>query len=99
MRLKARRFLLFSYVYSLLYTYIIKPLSQKIQLCQTLYPFIVVFQIVEMPTGKDFSTALKKLFFRVIEFVENEKTGLVIPLSNTTARIMALLDISKGTVF
>jgi hypothetical protein len=52
-----------------------------------------------MPTGHEYSTDLKNVFFRVIAFVEAEKTGPQIPLNNTTERIQAMLGISKGSVF
>lgn len=51
-----------------------------------------------MPTGKEFSVAEKKLIFRVIDFCESERNGLKIPLTNTSARIMALLGISYSSV-
>jgi len=52
-----------------------------------------------MPTGHEYSTDLKNVFFRVIAFVEAEKTGHQIPLNNTTERLQAMLGISKGSVF
>ena len=51
----------------------------------------------DMP--KEFSIELKAVYFRVIHFVEKEKNGPTIPLNLTTARILALLGISKSSLF
>lgn len=51
-----------------------------------------------MPKGEEFSAELKKVFFRVFEFVEAEKHGPIIPLSSVHARIMALLGIGERSV-
>lgn len=37
--------------------------------------------------------------FRVIEFVEREKTGAIIPLYNTSNRLLAMLGISESSLF
>ena len=52
-----------------------------------------------MPIGKEFSIEEKILIFRVIEFVESERNGLQIPLTSTSARVMALLGISYSSVY
>ncbi|CAF3764786.1 unnamed protein product [Rotaria sp. Silwood1] len=51
-----------------------------------------------MTSGVHFSVDMKKLIFRVIKFVENEKTGLSIPLYNCNARLVAMLGISEGAL-
>ena len=51
-----------------------------------------------MPTEKEFSIEEKILIFQVIEFVESERNGLQIPLTSTSARVMALLGISYSSV-
>jgi hypothetical protein len=51
-----------------------------------------------MPKGKDYGKDLKQLMFRIINFVENEKNGPVIPLFNTTDRLEAMLGISKRSI-
>ncbi|CAF4594565.1 unnamed protein product [Rotaria sp. Silwood2] len=51
-----------------------------------------------MPSGVHFSVDMKKLIFRVIKFVENEKTGPSIPLYNCNARLVAMLGISEGAL-
>ena len=53
---------------------------------------------ITMPTGKEFSVEQKTLIFRVIEFVESERNGVKIPLSSTSARVMALVGISYRSV-
>jgi hypothetical protein len=53
---------------------------------------------INMPTGEEFSVEQKTLIFRVIEFVESERNGLKIPLTSTSARVMALLGISYSSV-
>ncbi len=40
----------------------------------------------------------KQISFRVIDFVEKEKTDPVIPLDNTNARLPAMLGISKRSL-
>ena len=51
-----------------------------------------------MPQGIHFSTELKKILFRVITFVENEKDCPLIPLNNCNARLVAMLRISESSV-
>jgi transposase len=52
-----------------------------------------------MPQGIHFSYECKEIFFRVIEFIENEKNGPCIPMNNTTARITSMLGISESSLF
>jgi len=52
-----------------------------------------------MPSGVHFSTETKEIFFRIIDFVEAEKTGPKIPLYNTTDRLLAMLGISHASLF
>jgi hypothetical protein len=52
-----------------------------------------------MARGYEYSAELKGIFFRVISFVESEKTGTQIPLYNTTQRIQAMLGISERSIF
>ena len=52
-----------------------------------------------MPRGIHFSYECKEIFFRVIEFIENEKNGPCIPMNNTTARITSILGISESSLF
>ena len=51
-----------------------------------------------MPKGEEFSIEQKTLIFRVMEFVESERNGPQIPLTSTSARVMALLGISYSSV-
>ncbi|CAF3021399.1 unnamed protein product [Rotaria sp. Silwood2] len=51
-----------------------------------------------MPQGTYISLELKKAFFRVITFVENEKHGAQIPLNNCNARLVAMLGISEASL-
>lgn len=51
-----------------------------------------------MPTGHQFSQEVKRIFFNVIKFVEEEKFGPVIPLFNVNERLSAMLDISMRSV-
>ncbi|CAF1483271.1 unnamed protein product [Adineta ricciae] len=52
-----------------------------------------------MPTGHEFSQEVKQLIFHVIDFVENEKNGPVIPLYNVKARLVKMLNISERSVY
>jgi hypothetical protein len=52
-----------------------------------------------MPKGEDYSIKGKQIMFRVIEFVEREKTGAIIPLYNTSNRLLAMLGISESSLF
>jgi hypothetical protein len=54
---------------------------------------------IVMGKGSEFSTELKQVFFRVIAFVEAEKSGSLIPLTNTTLRLITMLGISKTSLF
>ena len=51
-----------------------------------------------MPKGQEFSHDMKQIFFHVIKFVENEKSGTVIPLFNVNERLSAMLNISLRSV-
>ncbi|CAF1375545.1 unnamed protein product [Rotaria sordida] len=51
-----------------------------------------------MPRGIYFSTELKKVLFRVITFVENEKDEPLIPLNNCNARLVAMLEILETSL-
>lgn len=51
-----------------------------------------------MPKGYEFSQEVKQLMFHIINFVENEKNGPVIPLYNVTGRLAKMLDISERSV-
>ena len=52
----------------------------------------------DMPTGVGFSQELKQFMFNVIRFVENEKSGTIIPLNNVNDRLQAMLGISLSSV-
>ena len=52
----------------------------------------------DMPTVVEFSQELKQLMFNVIRFVENEKSGTIIPLHNVNDRLQAMLSISLLSV-
>ena len=52
----------------------------------------------DMPTGVEFSQELKQLMFNVIRFVENEKSGTIIPLNNVNDCLQAMLGISLSSV-
>ena len=51
-----------------------------------------------MPQGVHFTSELRETFFRVIDFVEREKTGPLIRMNNTTARIISMLGISESSL-
>jgi hypothetical protein len=51
-----------------------------------------------MPTGHEFSEDIKQLIFHVIDFVESEKNGPVIPLYNVNERLIKMLNISKSSL-
>ena len=51
-----------------------------------------------MPKGYEFSQEIKQLMFNVIDFVESEKTGSVIPLNNVNDRLKSMLGISMASV-
>jgi hypothetical protein len=52
-----------------------------------------------MPKGEQFALNVKQLMFRIIKFVESEKTGAAIPLFNTTGRLEVMLGISRRSIF
>ena len=52
-----------------------------------------------MPTGQEYSAEVKTIFFRVIDFFEKERDGPMIPLSLTTARLIAVLGVSERSLF
>jgi hypothetical protein len=51
-----------------------------------------------MPKGYKFSQEIKQLMFNVIDFVESEKNGSVIPLNNVNDRLISMLGISMASV-
>ena len=51
-----------------------------------------------MPTGVDFSQDVKQIMFNVIQFVEHEKGGCLIPLNNVNDHIKSMLGISMTSV-
>ena len=51
-----------------------------------------------MPKGEEFSIELKMIFFRVIDFVERERDGVIIPLHKTTARLIKMLGIEEALI-
>ncbi|CAF4170395.1 unnamed protein product [Rotaria sordida] len=51
-----------------------------------------------MPKGYEFSLKVKQLMFHIINFVESEKNGPVIPLYNVDDRLVKMLDISERSV-
>ena len=52
-----------------------------------------------MPQGVHFTSEIKEIYFRVIDFVESEKNGPRIPMNNSTARILTMLGISESSLF
>ncbi|CAF1338755.1 unnamed protein product, partial [Adineta ricciae] len=52
-----------------------------------------------MPTGHEFSQKVKQLMFHVIDFVESEKNGSIIPLYNVKDRLVKMLNISERSVY
>ena len=52
-----------------------------------------------MPTGYEFSQEMKQLMFHIIDFVESEKSGAVIPLNNVEDRLVKMLDICERSVY
>ncbi|CAF1352181.1 unnamed protein product [Rotaria sordida] len=51
-----------------------------------------------MPKGYEFTQEVKQLMFHIINFVESEKNGPVIPLYNVDDRLVKMLDISERSV-
>ena len=52
-----------------------------------------------MPKGYEFSQEVKQLMFHIINVVESEKNGPVIPLYNVIGRPAKMLDISERSVY
>lgn len=52
-----------------------------------------------MPTGHEFCQEVKQLIFHVIDFVESEKNGPVIPLYNVKDRLVKMLNISERSIY
>ena len=52
-----------------------------------------------MLKGQDYSIKEKQIFFRVIDFVEKQKAGPIIPLLNTTGRLLRMLSIGENSLF
>ena len=48
--------------------------------------------------GYEFLQEIKQLMFNVIDFVKDEKNGLVIPLNNVNDRLKSMLGISMTSV-
>jgi chromosome condensin MukBEF complex kleisin-like MukF subunit len=53
---------------------------------------------MKMPKSYEFSQDMKEIFFNVIQFVEKEKFGPVIPLFNVNERLSSMLAISMRSV-
>ena len=51
-----------------------------------------------MPNGEEFSIELKMIFFRVIDFVERGRDGVIVSLHKTTARLTKMLGIEEASV-
>ncbi|CAF3256898.1 unnamed protein product [Rotaria sp. Silwood2] len=51
-----------------------------------------------MPKGKEFSKEEKTLLFRIIVFVDSEKSGPKIPLNNVCDRLQVMLGLSRRTI-
>ncbi|CAF4573179.1 unnamed protein product, partial [Didymodactylos carnosus] len=51
-----------------------------------------------MPKGYEFSQEVKQLMFHIINFVESEKNGPVIPFYNVNDRLVKMLGISERSV-
>ena len=52
-----------------------------------------------MPKGEVYPVKEKQIFFRVVAFVEKEREDPIISLHNTTASLLAMLDIREGSIF
>ena len=52
-----------------------------------------------MPAGHEFSEEVKQLMFHIIDFVESEKSGPIIPLYNVKDRLVKMLNISERSVY
>ena len=51
-----------------------------------------------MPKGYAYTSDVKSIIFQVMKFVESEKEGPNIPLYNVNDRLMAMLNISHGSL-
>jgi hypothetical protein len=51
-----------------------------------------------MPKGQEYSFEVKHIYFRVIDFIEKERDGPMIPLNLTTARLVAMLGIPERSL-
>ena len=52
-----------------------------------------------MRKGQEYSAEVKSVFSRMIDFVEKERDGPMIPLNLTTARLVTMLGISERSIF
>ncbi len=64
----------------------------------SLYSLFESVFVCNMPKGYEFSQEIKQLMFNVIDFVESEKNGSVIPLNNVHDRLKSMLGISMTSV-
>ena len=51
-----------------------------------------------MPKGEEFSIELKMIIFRIIDFIERQRDGVIIPLHKRTAGLMKMLGIEETSV-
>ena len=49
-------------------------------------------------SGQEFSVEVKRIYFRVIAFMESEKNGAKIPLNNTKERSQVCLGLSRASI-
>ena len=52
-----------------------------------------------MPKGQEYPVEVKSVFFQMIDFVEKERNGPMIPLTVTTTRLVAMLGIYESSIF
>ena len=52
-----------------------------------------------MPQGAHFTSEIKEIYFRIIDFVESENSGPRIPMNNSTVGISGMLGISESSLF
>ena len=57
------------------------------------------FTLETIPQGVHFTSEIKEIYFRIIDFVESKKNGPRIPMNNSTVRILTMLGISKSSLF
>ncbi|CAF0965647.1 unnamed protein product [Didymodactylos carnosus] len=62
----------------------------------TLYTHSLAILLV---MAKQFSKEFKQFAYRVIDFVEKEKAGVIIPLNNVNHRLQAILGISDRSIY